>query len=312
MTELAKHSEKLLYFYEIANEKSLQAAGRKIGITAPSLSYAIKELERIVRADLFIRDSKGVTLTKEGERLYVFCNRFFKEMDDVTSGIITPDQQLKRRLRIGTFQSIAIYYWPILFDRLRNDPTISASISTNRSAVVLESLLKKEIDVAITVGTIKHPNLRSEQLYSDEYAFYSLKKPKKQFNFSRKELKEQILHYMPDATDENGKSLREYLATWGISFKEEFTLDSLEVILEFIKRDYGIGILPRRIGEQMSHQLTKITIEDVKEKTFGRHSFFVSYRNDIDLPQKTIDIFLSAAAESVQVMNKTLKDNILR
>ena len=58
---------RLKYFMVTAEELSFSKAARKLGIGQPSLSRAIKELEREVGADLFTRTTNRVTLTEVGE-----------------------------------------------------------------------------------------------------------------------------------------------------------------------------------------------------------------------------------------------------
>ena len=45
-------------------------------------------------------------------------------------------------------------------------------------------------------------------------------------------------------------------------------------------------------------------VEVRKKKYFGRHRFFLSYRNDLDLSQSLIDLLLESAREAVQDMEE--------
>lgn len=302
LPDLAKHSEKLIYFFEIAEEGSIQAAGRKLGISAPSLSHAVKSLEEVIGTPLFLRSKSGVTLTDAGKKLLIFCRKYFREMEEVQRIMLHPNQQMTTRIRIGTFQTIALYFWPLLIDKLKQDSSISLSIMTNRSKVILESLMKREIDIALTVEALEHERLIRHELYKDDYAFYCSAKWS-ETKIGKSDLLNHALLYIPDAIDQAGKSLRQHLQSWDLVFRDEFELDSLEVIGEFVKKEYGIGILPTKVAKSHNSALKQLKIEGVGANKFGAHRFFLSCRDDLELPQKLMKTLLEAAKEAVLQMN---------
>lgn len=302
LPEIARHSEKFYYFYEIANEGSLQATARKLGTAAPSLSHAIKQLESVTGTALFLRSKSGVTLTEAGEKLFIFCRKYFREMEEVQRLIEHPDQKSIRKIKIGTFQSIALYFWPLLIGSFQTDSNISLSITTNRSHAIMEALLRREVDVALTVEAVKHEKLIKHELYKDEYAFYV------PTSWKKAELKKADLHnhailYIPDAADEDGKSLRQYLHSWSLSFRDEFELDSLEVVGQFVKKGYGVGILPTKVAKTYDGSLRQIKIEGVDVNRFGTHRFFLSYRDDLDIPQSLMRHLLENAKRAAVQLN---------
>lgn len=61
---------KIKLFYLIVKAGSYTAAGKLVGLTQPPVTQAMKSLEKELGCALFTRHKYGVTLTKEGERLY--------------------------------------------------------------------------------------------------------------------------------------------------------------------------------------------------------------------------------------------------
>ena len=57
-------------FYYVCVHGSLTAAARELCISQPAVSQAVRQLEKEAGIKLFLRTSKGVQLTKEGELLY--------------------------------------------------------------------------------------------------------------------------------------------------------------------------------------------------------------------------------------------------
>ena len=80
-SKLVHHSEKLLYFFEIANSGSYRAAANKLRVSASTLTYSMKALEDAIDASLLERSNQGVALTRSGKILLDFCRRFFRDID---------------------------------------------------------------------------------------------------------------------------------------------------------------------------------------------------------------------------------------
>jgi DNA-binding transcriptional LysR family regulator len=302
LPELSKHSEKLFYFYEVAQAGSLMACSRKLNLSAPTVSYAIKQLELVTHVKLFTRSKQGMRLTISGEHLFTFCKKYFQGLDDIQAIMKNPKDKPITRVRVGTFQSIAIYFWPLLLDRVHKLPEISLSIRTDRSHATIESLMKHEIDMALTVEGPQYKEIIRHELYSDEFCTYASANFKYQ-KLNTGQIKNMTLMYIPDAVDGEGISLKQHVYMTNLQFKEIFELDSFEVIAEFIKRGYGLGILPKKVAAGYGSALKEIRLEGTVKKYFGRHRFFLSYRNDLELTQSLMDLFLNSAREAVRDMS---------
>ena len=70
----------LKYFYEVAQIKNITQASKKLNISQPALTKAIKELETELNTTLLIRNNKGITLTKEGKILYEYSKTMFQKL----------------------------------------------------------------------------------------------------------------------------------------------------------------------------------------------------------------------------------------
>ena len=57
-------------FYTVANTGNISKAADMLFISQPAISKAISKLEDGLHVKLFLRSSKGVTLTDEGQVLY--------------------------------------------------------------------------------------------------------------------------------------------------------------------------------------------------------------------------------------------------
>ena len=69
------------YFYEVAKSKSYTDASNKMYISKTAISKNIKELEKQLGTQLFYRESTGVRLTIDGEKLFETIDKTLTEID---------------------------------------------------------------------------------------------------------------------------------------------------------------------------------------------------------------------------------------
>ena len=303
LPDLARHTEKLMYFYELIQEGSLQGTSRKLRLSAATLSYNLRELESAAGATLFERTKKGLIPTPAGERLAQFCRKLYRELDEVQLQLQDASHPERRKIRFGTFSSIAIYFWPLVQEELKKDDSLSLSISTRRSREILEALMKRDVDIAITVGSLRHADILRHELYHDSYGFYA-REGLVSGNLSPEDLRSTTLLYLPDAEDEEGRNLRSHVHRAGLKFKDEYELDSFDVITAFVKKGYGVGILPVKVAQNLGAGLRRVSVPGLGKRSFGDHCFYLSYRKDLGLLQSDLRLIKEAAAVAVTKLQK--------
>ena len=73
--------QQIRYVTMIAQAGSMNEAAKKLFISQPSLSGAIKELEKEVGIIIFSRTSKGVVLTAEGEEFLGYARQILNQVE---------------------------------------------------------------------------------------------------------------------------------------------------------------------------------------------------------------------------------------
>lgn len=73
----------LKYAVEIAKTKSISRAAENLFMGQPNLSRAIKELEENLNITIFKRNSKGITITPEGEEFLQYAKRIISQVEEV-------------------------------------------------------------------------------------------------------------------------------------------------------------------------------------------------------------------------------------
>lgn len=90
----------------VAKFKSFSKAADELGVTQSAISQSIKNLERKVKAKLFIRLGKNVVLTVEGEKLHSLAFDFLSKVEKILDEIKFDQKTMSGKIRIGTLTGI--------------------------------------------------------------------------------------------------------------------------------------------------------------------------------------------------------------
>lgn len=104
----------LRYFHAVADYHTVSLAAQHLYISQPSLSNAIKELEREFSVTLFYRRHNGMFLSPEGTKLYNSTRELLGQYADVEQ-MMRNIGKGERRLRLGIPPMISSFVFPKLY-----------------------------------------------------------------------------------------------------------------------------------------------------------------------------------------------------
>lgn len=81
--------QQLRYLLAVAEKGSITEAARALSISQPSLSTAIKQVERETHLTIFTRSRAGISLTKEGLEFLGYARQVAEQMDILESRFVT-------------------------------------------------------------------------------------------------------------------------------------------------------------------------------------------------------------------------------
>jgi len=142
-----KHHDTLRLFAAIAQHSSFSAAADALHMTKGAVSYQIKTLEADLGLMLFDRNARGVTLTTEGEKLWIACSPHFQKIETMLSALKAPQP---RTLTVGTSSYFASRWLsPRLMTFMQQYPDIQLRLQPMMQLFDLEH---HGIDIAIRWG----------------------------------------------------------------------------------------------------------------------------------------------------------------
>ena len=77
--------QQLKYVIEIADSGSMNEASKRLFISQPSLSGAVKELEAELGFDIFLRSNRGIVITTDGEEFLGYARQVNDQFDLLSS-----------------------------------------------------------------------------------------------------------------------------------------------------------------------------------------------------------------------------------
>ncbi len=148
----------LRYFREVARLGSMTAAARSLGLSQPTLSVAVRQLEAGLNSTLLQRHRGGVSLTAAGAELLRHVDELFAVLDRATAAIAGLERELVGHFVLGCHESLGAYFLPrLLPGLLRDAPKIALSLHNASSADVLAAVLEREVHLGIVVNPRPHP-----------------------------------------------------------------------------------------------------------------------------------------------------------
>lgn len=160
-------------FLVTAEEGSLVAAARSLGMTQPTLGRQVAALESELGFDLFIRRGRGLELTPNGIKLLEHVRLMGDAANQFSLSASGKSDVLKGDVSITASELLSTFMLPPMIKSLREqEPGIEIEIySTNEQ----RDLSRREADIAIRSVRPTQPGLIAKKLCSVQGHLYAAK-----------------------------------------------------------------------------------------------------------------------------------------
>ncbi|MCK0119000.1 LysR family transcriptional regulator [Loktanella sp. F6476L] len=234
-------------FLVTAEEGSLSAAARALGMAQPTLGRQVDGLEQELGVVLFERVGRGLTLTPSGLELLEHVRDMGAAAGRVSLAALGQSQALEGTISISASETYAAVLLPPIIAKLRKEePGIHVEIVVTNQA---SDLLRREADIALRNFRPTEPDLVAKKIGMADAILYAtpayidqLGSPKTPYD---------LRHADFVNLDRAGMMLKG-LNTLGLGLTEaNFPLltESYLVMWELVKQGTAIGILDSLIGD---------------------------------------------------------------
>src|SRR5678815_5716089 len=160
----------LRYFLAVAEAGSFSRAADRLGISQPSVSQQMRDLEAGLRVSLFQRRGKRILLTSTGLIFQEHARALLRELENFLQEVSSEPGRLRGTLRLGVVPVLNVPLLPELMGMFAADhPGISLIVEEISSTEIETALEEGRMDVGLGFLTRHSPNLRYERLCTDEF-----------------------------------------------------------------------------------------------------------------------------------------------
>jgi DNA-binding transcriptional LysR family regulator len=152
----------LRVFTAVARHLNFTRASEELHLTAPAVSMQVRELEGQLKLPLFDRRGRKVSLTMPGEYFLVHARRILASLRDAEDLIDRLRSAQTGRVAVGML-STAKYFLPrLLTGFLADHPGVEVNLTEGNRQMLVESLQRNELDLAIMGRPPKELDTRAE------------------------------------------------------------------------------------------------------------------------------------------------------
>ena len=161
----------LRYFLAVAEAGSFSRAADRLGISQPSVSQQMRDLEAGLRVALFQRRGKRILLTPRGLIFLEHARAVLRQLENFLQELSGEPGQLRGALHLGVVPVLNVPLVPKLMGMFAADhPGINLIVEEISSTEIETALEEGRMDVGLGFLTRHSPNLRYERLCTDEFS----------------------------------------------------------------------------------------------------------------------------------------------
>lgn len=235
-------------FLVTAEEGSLSAAARALGMTQPTLGRQVAALEEELGVALFERVGRGLTLTASGVGLVEHVRAMGEAASRVSLTASGQSQSVEGLVTITASEVVAAFLLPpILASLRRSHPALEIKIV---ASMAVRDLRRREADIAIRSGKPTDPALIATRLRDTPARMYatpgylrSIGNPKTQADLSRAD----FIGFSDD-----GDRFLDGLNAMGFVLTRKnipFHTGNHLVLWELVKQGLGVGVIIDEVGD---------------------------------------------------------------
>ena len=142
--------DKLEMFIALANERHFGRAAEVCGVTQPTLSSAIRQLEDQLGVQLVFRGSRFQGLTPEGVRVLDWARRIVSDVRALKAEMKVVRSGLSGNVRIGVIPTALPMVAELTAPFILRNPNVRVSILSRTSGEILAEIESLELDAGIT------------------------------------------------------------------------------------------------------------------------------------------------------------------
>ncbi len=272
-------------FYQTAKAASFSGAAKKLFITQSAVSQAIGNLEEKMGSRLFIRRTRSIRLTKEGEVLLKHVEQAYNFIKTAEEKILEMQNLGLGEIRIGVGDTNCRFFLiPYIQEFIKLYPNIKFKVVNRTSPQIIEILKSGQIDFGLVTLPVADESIITQAFREVDDLFVASGKyaELKDKAISIKELsKYPLLLLQQDSSTRRNIDIT--FKELGVNIFPEIELESVELLVEFARIGLGIAHVLKESAEMLMRSGELFAVK-TKEAFQSRRLGFV-FMKDMPLSQ---------------------------
>ncbi|HUN52079.1 MAG TPA: LysR substrate-binding domain-containing protein [Candidatus Sulfotelmatobacter sp.] len=269
----------LAVFAAVARSGGITRAADLLHTVQSNVTQRIRLLEAELGVPLFLRHSRGVTLTSAGSQLLPYAERIGSLLREARRAAADGSEP-RGQIAIGALETAtALRLPPVLAVYGQRYPEVDISIETGTSASLLEAVLERRLEAAFVAGPVSHAELLVLPLLQEELVLVTAPRVAG-FDDLARQSPLKLIVFRAGCTYRN--QLERLLAARGILGARRLEFGTLDGIIGCTAAGIGVTLLPRAVVAQAAAEgriaLHALPPEDARVDTVlvRRQDMFVS------------------------------------
>ncbi|MCX8957662.1 LysR family transcriptional regulator [Erwinia psidii] len=238
----------LVYFCAVVEEKSIALAALRCHCVAANITIRIKELERLLDAELFYREKNRIFVTPEGRLLYENAKKMI-DLHDRTVAIFSADAE-KGTLNIGALDAALSNQLPGVIAMCREKmPGVAFNVRTGHSFDLESALLDGSLDIIISDGPVQHPLMTSILAFKESLMLVTSSNVS---GISQASFNERELYVFGDNCFYRNQ-VDNWLTANNLKPRIMMEFESYPVMFSCIKKDLGCAFIPESFRDHIKN-----------------------------------------------------------
>lgn len=242
---MEQHLSQYRIFFEVAKAGSISKAAKLLYISQPAISKSILRLEESLEIILFVRSSKGVSLTPEGKIFYEHLQEAFAAIEAGENRLLKIKQYHIGKISIGTSNTLCKYILlPYLNNFINSNPHTMVSISTGSSDETISLLEENKVDIGLVAKPQNLNNMSFIRTMEIQDVFAAspsyLSSLKQIYGVDFNPFNDGNIMLL-DKNNATGKYIENCLHESNIKLNQSVEVGNMELLIEFSKTGIGIA-----------------------------------------------------------------------
>lgn len=243
------NSTDLMFFAAVAEAGGIGRAAALLNTVQSNVTGRIRALEQALRAPLFYRGTRGVTLTRAGERLLPYATQVARLLADAEQAVLS-DEVPRGPLRLGSMETTAALRLPrLLTTYAARYPEVDIELELGPTEALLAAVLDRRVEAAFVSGPVDQDALTAIPVLEEELVLVA---------GAQLASRDEVLRMLASRREarvlvfRTGCSYRlrleAFLAAHGLMHVRRMEFGTLDGIVGCVEAGMGVSLLPRIVA----------------------------------------------------------------